>query len=742
MKPALFVVVFIVCFCKLNAQNINVESFQKDFQIHIAHSNSPVKIDGILDDSIWNIAEKKTDFFVKFPTDDVCPNNRTEVQVAYDDKFLYVAFTSYDSGKNIIQSLKRDIGHLDNDGVAIILDPQNSHTNGFIFVVNALNAQSEDQVSMNQDNQLSWSWNNKWFSATKRYKDRWTAEMAIPFKTLRFPADKTLWGVNFLRVDMKYNQYSGWTHVPSNFNIYNMGYTGSLLWDKAPPAPGKNVILIPFTSGNIQGDRENNNPTKATLGGGLDSKITLTSSLNLDLTLNPDFSQVEVDQQVTNLTRYDIFLPEKRAFFLENADIFGEYGIPSLMTPFYSRKIGLDSTGNPIPIIGGARLSGSLDPKTRIGIMSMQTGAKGDYSPENYTAFSLNKNVLSRSIFKMYFLDHENFQSDAAKKANPINNWGRNAGSTFDYFSRDGKWNWWYAFHYSFKPGISDQNNFQETGFAYNTKKLSTTLDIATLGTNYYTDMGYVQRINNYDALRDTTIRVGFKHAYENVTFRIYPKKNNAIIRHTFKLENYLVVNPNYSFNENDFDVAYMIEYKNTSFFRTMIIHNELDLLYPISFTSSTPLPAQRYKYSQALVSYGSDTRKDFSYGITYSGGQFYNGNISSLSGSITLRSRPHLNLIFQAEFDKLYFPDPYGSTELFLLSPKIEYNFSTTVSWTTFLQYNTQANNFNINSRFQYRFKPMSDLYLVYTDNYYTTPLLQNKNRAIVFKFNYWLNL
>ncbi|MDE3142727.1 MAG: carbohydrate binding family 9 domain-containing protein [Bacteroidota bacterium] len=726
----------------MKAQNINVENFQKDFQIHIAHTNSPVKIDGILDDSIWNIAEKKTDFFVKFPTDDVCPNNRTEVQVAYDDKFLYVAFTSYDSGKNIIQSLKRDIGHLDNDGVAIILDPQNSHTNGFIFAVNALNAQSEDQVSMSQDNPLSWSWNNKWFSETKRYNDRWTAEMAIPFKTLRFPPDKKLWGINFLRVDMKYNQYSGWTHVPTNFNIYNMGYTGSLLWDKAPPAPGKNVVLIPYASGNMEGDQENNNPTKASLSGGLDSKITLTSSLNLDLTLNPDFSQVEVDQQVTNLTRYDIFLPEKRSFFLENADIFGEYGIPGLITPFYSRRIGLDTTGNPIPIIGGVRLSGSLDPKTRIGIMSMQTGPKGDYSPENYTAISFNKNVLSRSIFKMYFLDHENFQSDIDKKNNPLNAWGRNAGSTFDYFSRDGKWNWWYAFHYSFKPGISDQNNFQETGFAYNKKKISTILDIATLGTNYYTDMGYVQRINNYDALRDTTIRVGFKHIYGNVTFRIYPKKDNAIVRHTIKIENYLVVNPNYSFNENDFDVAYMIEYKNTAFFRTQIIHNELDLLYPISFTSSTPLPAQHYKYSQASVSYGSDTRKDFSYGITYSGGQFYNGDISSLSGSITLRSRPHLNLIFQAEFDKLNFPDPYGSTELFLLSPKIEYNFSTTVSWTTFLQYNTQANNFNINSRFQYRFKPMSDLYLVYTDNYYTTPLLQNKNRAIVFKVNYWLNL
>ena len=172
------------------------------------------------------------------------------------------------------------------------------------------------------------------------------------------------------------------------------------------------------------------------------------------------------------------------------------------------------------------------------------------------------------------------------------------------------------------------------------------------------------------------------------------------------------------------------------------MLHNELNLLYPISFTGATPLPADRYHYSQALITYNGDTRKNFSYSATYSGGQFYNGIIHSILGSITLRSRPHLNLILQAEYDKLQFPHSYGSSELFLLSPKIEYSFNTKISWTTFMQYNTQANNFNINSRFQYRFKPMSDLYLVYTDNYFTTPLLQNKNRAIVLKVNYWLNL
>jgi hypothetical protein len=741
MRLIVPIALFILLNNKSAAQIVNVENFQKEYQVHIAHSPAPVTIDGVLDDSTWATAEKKTDFFMKFPTDEGKPASKTVVQLSYDDKFLYVAFTCYDSGKSIIQSLKRDIGHLDNDGVGIILDPQNSHTNGFFFALNAMNAQSEDQISLGQQDGLTWSWNNKWFSATKKYNDRWVAEIAIPFKSLRYPPGNNVWGINFIRVDMKHNQYSGWTHVPTNFRIYNMGYTGSLLWDKALPTPGKNVVMIPYVTSNIQGDKENHLSGKAFVSAGLDSKIALSSSLNLDLTLNPDFSQVEVDRQVTNLTRFDIFLPEKRSFFLENSDIFGEYGIPGLMTPFYSRRIGLDKDNNPVPILGGARLSGNLNATTRIGIMNMQTGAKGSYSPENYTAISINKNVLARSVWKVYFLNRENFQTSTQKKSDPIDAWGRNAGTSFDYISRDGKWNGWYSFHHSFKPGITGENNFQETGFSFNTKKFASTLELASLGTNYYTDMGYVQRINNYDAARDTTIRVGFKHLFTSWSYFIYPK-NTAIARHSLKFETYSVVNPNNSFNESDLNLSYTSELNNTSFIKVALLHNELDLLFPISFTGATPLPVNHYKYSQAAVTYNSDTRKLFSYTITYSGGQFYNGNISSLLGDITLRSRPHFNLVLQAEYDKLSFPGRYGSSELFLLSPKAEYNFNTKVSWTTFLQYNTQANNFNINSRFQYRFKPMSDLYLVYTDNYYTTPFMQNKNRAIVLKVNYWLNL
>ena len=182
--------------------------------------------------------------------------------------------------------------------------------------------------------------------------------------------------------------------------------------------------------------------------------------------------------------------------------------------------------------------------------------------------------------------------------------------------------------------------------------------------------------------------------------------------------------------------------YWNTAQLLVTLNNYEVNLLFPTAFTDKTPLPKDNYQYSQATLGYQSDFRKPLSYYATVGGGGFYNGSYQSFIGGVTWRSQPHLNIDLHAEYDKLAFPDIYGTTELFLIAPKVEINFSTAVFWTTFIQYNTQRNNFNINSRFQYRFKPMSDFFLVYTDNYYTDPLLKNRNRALVFKLNYWFSL
>jgi len=722
--------------CLLGIAQINA-NIQQDFQLTIKPTKGPINLDGILDEPAWNTVEAVSQFYKKFPNDIGAPKKQTEVKYLYDEKNLYFAFKVYDSGTAIIKSLKRDIGHDGNDGVAIVLDPLNQKTNGFYFVVSALNVQSEGQLTGDSEEGLSYSWDTKWFSMTKDYGNYWIAEIAIPLKSIRYNAENKNWGVNFVRIDAKNFEYSTWTRIGPNFKSYDLGYTGLMKWPTNPPASSNNVILLPYLTGGLNEDKSNSK-TEANANTGFDAKIALNSSLNLDLTVNPDFSQVEVDNQVTNLTRFSIFLPERRAFFLENADLFAGFGIPPIR-PFYSRTIGLDKEGNKIPILFGARLSGNLSPDVRIGAMNMQTGRKGNYAPENFSAFTLQKRVLKRSLIKGYFLNRENFISVEEEKKNPLDKYGRNAGITFEYSNPTGSFSYWTNYNQSMKPFIKDLNNYAEAGLSYNGRNFGFVIDAANVGKNYYTDMGFVQRIGNYDALRDTTIRVGYKHIYSEISYNILPTKGK-IGRIESSIENSIIFNPDNSFNEWESSLQMNTNFKNSSSFNLRLNNNITNLLFPTSFTDGIPLPAKQYQYGQFKFNYVSDTRKLFGWFSEITVGQFYNGQVQGLGLGINWRNQPHLNLRLNAQVNNIQLPGAYGSTRLLLIAPRIEYNFSTQLFWTTFIQYNTQSNNFNVNSRLQYRYKPMSDFFLVYTDNYFTDPLFKSKNRAIVFKISYWI--
>ncbi|MFM1794180.1 MAG: hypothetical protein RL642_565 [Bacteroidota bacterium] len=387
--------------------------FQDQYQVKIKKAQTHIKIDGILDEEGWLNADEAKDFHMKWPNDVGRPTRNTFVKITYDDHFIYFGIKALDTNYYIAQTLKRDQGIYESDAVSIAIDPVNQRTNGFLFSITPYNVQTEELVNVGAPSEeLSFSWDNKWYSATSRHPTYWIAEIAIPFHTLRFKEGHDKWGLNILRSDLKTNEYSSWTDMPINFDFYDFGYSGAIVWDKPPVTPGTNVSIIPYVTSTVNSNKEMGDPTKAKFNGGFDAKLSLTPSLNLDLTVNPDFSQVEVDRQVTNLTRFDIFFPERRTFFLENSDLFSSYGIPPIR-PFYSRTIGLDKNANPIPILAGARVSGNLTKKTRVGFMNMQTKSTNDFDAQNYTAVSFNKQVQARSIVKGYLLKR---QSVADKK--------------------------------------------------------------------------------------------------------------------------------------------------------------------------------------------------------------------------------------------------------------------------------------------------------------------------------------
>ena len=729
----------LISFCAA-AQDIDVSKYREQYHVSVKKITQPIKLDGDLNEADWQNAEPANDFWLKFPTDDAKAKHKTEARVLYDDKFLYFGITAYDSMPLIGQSLKRDSRIRENDGVGVMLDPFGKKTSGFYFSVTAYNVQADDVLSSSNNGELSFSWDNKWYSEVIRYADHYTVEIAIPFKALRYDKNSKNWGINFIRSDRKANEFHTWTRIPVNFPGVDIGYLGSLIWNEPPPNPGSNITLIPYTTGSMIENRQDGIGMKGDIGGGIDAKIALTSSLNLDLTLNPDFSQVEVDRQVTNLSRFSIFFPERRNFFLENSDLFSSYGTPSIR-PFYSRRIGLDPDGNTLPIIAGARVTGNVASRTRVGLMTMQTNASGDYAGQNYSALTVQQQMLKRTTVKGYFFNRQGVFNEKHKLTNPLDEFGRNAGAEIAYQNEKGEWQGWLGYHLSMKPGISGNNSYLNSGGGYFGRRFTSFLDFNTVGTNYYTDIGFIGRIENYDAFRDTIIRLGFKQFFNQNTYRIIPKKGK-IIQHRIQVENFFVLNPDGRLNDRNNQLNYSIEFKSSSSFDFRFISSQTNLKFHTAFTSGAPLPPGKYLYNQYTARYSTDSRKMFSFrgGITI--GKYYSGKYLQYTAEATFRQQPWLTIQLNAEYNKLDFPDPYGKQDLLLLAPRVEINFSTKIFWTTFLQYNTQRNNFNINSRLQWRYKPASDFFLVYTDNYYSDPFLKNKNRSLVFKLNYWLNL
>ena len=741
MQPNRILIIFALFFFSTELIAQNGMQFQEQYQVHISKSSDIIKIDGLLDEAAWQNAGIAKDFFMKWPNDEGRPKRQTEVRFTHDEEFIYIGIKALDTNFYIAQTLKRDQGMYESDAVSIAIDPVNQRTNGFIFSITPYNVQTEDLVTVGQsDEQMSFSWDNKWFSATSRHETYWIAEIAIPFSTLRFKEGNKRWGLNILRSDLKNNEYSTWTDMPLNFSFFDFGYSGAIMWEKAPTSPGTNISLIPYTTGSVTSDREGALPAKGKINGGFDAKIALTPSLNLDLTVNPDFSQVEVDRQVTNLTRFDIFFPERRTFFLENDDLFSSYGIPPIR-PFYSRTIGLDADANKVPILAGARISGNIAPKTRIGFMNMQTGATAGSVSQNYTAVTFNQQVQARSVVKGYFLNRQGFEDQNHKFRNAQDAYGRNAGMEYGFIDKSGRWNAWAGHHQSYKPTIANPQHYTNAGGGYLSKKFNLIVDAGKITDNYFADMGFVNRITNYDALLDTSIRKGFNQIYNEISYTFFPKKGplNQIM---LRLENFMIYNLEGGLNERNHDFEVRLFFKNTS---NMIFHrheNVNNLLFNTAFTDAMPLPPGRYKAPSYGLTYNTDSRKKLYFRTDFEAGDFFNGKILRYELSATYRVQPWGNFSMSLQQARLNFPTPYGKSNLFLIAPRIEINFTNNLFWTTFMQYNNQRNNFNINSRLQWRYKPMSDLFLVYSDNYFTDPFMKNKNRALVFKLNYWLNL
>jgi hypothetical protein len=724
--PIWFRYIFAVCaFLPLQAAG---QTKNDNYQIRIGKINQPVRIDGIID-SIWNTAQVATNFYMVLPMDTSSARVRTDVRMMYDQQNIYLLAECFHAvpGPYFVESLRRDFIFGKNDNFLLFMDPFEDQTNGFSFGANAAGAQWDG--IMYEGGKVDLSWDNKWSSAVTNDDDKWVLEMAIPFKSIRYKKGISRWRINFSRLDLKTTEKSSWAPVPRQFPTASLAYTGILVWDAPPPEAGANVSIIPYVLTGLSKDHANEGDSEFRRDFGADAKVAVTSSLNLDLTVNPDFSQVEVDRQVTNLDRFELFFPERRQFFLENGDLFSNFGYATIR-PFFSRRIGLG-----VPIQFGARLSGKINKDWRIGMMNMQTEkVKESLLPsQNFSVLALQRRVFARSNIGAMIVNKESLNYDPSTAEGPVySKYNRNVGLEYNLASSNNLWTGKALFLKSFSPNVQGHDLTHAANLQYSSREWTVMWQHEYVGRNYNAEVGYVPRT-----------------AYVKINpfvSRLFFPKGTKVLSHGPRL------NSTYFFNENattrtdnETLLLYLVNFRSQSVFALWTADSYIRLLRPFDPTNSgldTLARGTTHRWLAYGFDYISKPQSVFTYALSLrNGGYYQDGSRLNINAEIGYRFQPYVSISATTAYNDIKLPEPWGRKTFWLIGPRLDVTMTNKLFFIAFAQYNEQQQNVNLNTRLQWRYRPASDLYIVYTDNY----LPENfgiKNRAVVLKLTYWWNL
>ena len=701
----------------------------------------PITLDGILDEAIWKDAEGWNGNFMQyFPSDTSLSKVPTRVKIAFDENNLYLAAIMENTGprKYVSTSLRRDFRGEQNDGISFVFDTFNDLTNAFQFGVNPYGVQREALLANggSRSEDLNLAWDNKWYSEAKIMENHWQVEVIIPLSTIRFKEGAQNWNVNFYRIDSHTGERSTWAPIPRNIPIITTAFLRKMIFEEPLLKKGANVSLIPYVAGRTARNFLENSSEALTPAIGGDAKIGIGPAMNLDLTFNPDFSQVEVDQQVTNLDRFEIFFPERRQFFLENGDLFDSFGQPR-SRPFFSRRIGVDidsATGQNVQskIIYGARLSGKLNENWRVGAMNMQTATDEDAGivGKNFTVLALQRKVFERSNIGLIYVNKESLALDEYQQLFDPSAYNRLLGVDYNLNSANGKWTGKVFYHRTFESEKVDKPYSFNAYLLYNDLHWNWTFSIQDVGKSYNPEVGFVPRSD-------------FKRINPDLTYLFYPK-SKFINRHGPKLEFEGLWNETLGTTDRDINLGYIVRFNSLAELEVTQRNRYVYLFSNFDPTRSggAPLAAGTdYSYQNVLVEFRSNPRKKLNVGVVGEFGEYFTGSIQRITSQTGLRLGYLANISMNFNYARIRLPQPQRDADLILVGPRIDLTLTKDLFWTTFVQYNSQIDNMNINTRIQWRYAPVSDFFLVYTDNYFPGDFLP-KQRSLVFKLNYWLNL
>ena len=696
----------------------------------------PPLIDGRLDDEAWTLGEPITEFFQREPVEGEPVSERTEVRILADAEALYVGAWLYDrSADEIVTGERlRDANIQVADHFGIILDTYQDRQNGFIFTTTPSAIEYDAQVvnegigggrtAGNSRQQrgaaggFNLNWDGSWEVATSRNGEGWYAEFKIPFSTLRYAGGSVqTWGLNMVRRIRRRNEESFWAPIPRQYNLMRLSLGGDL---EGVPVPAQRAATVsPYVLSSAERDYVNALDTEYPSEVGLDAKVTLTPSLTLDLTTNTDFAQVEVDEQRTNLTRFPLFFPEKRPFFLENAGTFTA-GAPQAADLFFSRRIGISPEGNAVPILGGGRLSGKVR-GVGIGLVQIFTDNLDDnveagVRENSFSVARVTRELPNRSRAGAMFV-----QRRATHDGGDFNRTYAVDGrlGIGDAFTVDT----WVA--RTETPGLQGGDEAANVNLSYQIRDFSTSAQFRSVGRNFNPEVGFVNR-------------VGYRYLDANVQRQVrmpsvsWIREFNPHINARYHWEMGGELETGYFHLDTEF-----ITEGGGRFGPEFNFHNE-GLREPFEIAPGVVIPAGRYNDFLPAWEMRSDPSARFSVQTMFRGGEFFTGR--RYEGDVTVTYRQGETLTASLKVDHNIVRLDEGDFETTLLRLRVGYFFTPRIFLQSFLQYSDQADVWSVNARFGWLDTAGTGLYMVYNEaqeSHGLTSLTGPVTRSFIVKYS-----
>ena len=680
---------------------IDYETARFDRVVHALRITERIAIDGRLDEPSWQRVEPATNFIQWEPHPGTLATEPTEVRFLYDDDNLYIGARCWDSDSAhlTVHELKQDFESREEDVIAILIDSLHDRQSGFSFWTNPAGARRDVQI-FQDDAQRSQDWDGVWNVKVSIDEKGWAAEFVIPFKTLRFSSSpRQEWGINILRRVKRKNEDSYWSPLPRRYRTMRPSMSGTITGLEGI-RQGRNLKIKPYGIASVTQLASNSLAADGDANGGFDLKYGLTQSQTLDVTYRTDFSQVEADQQQVNLTRFNLLFPEKREFFLENSGVFAIAGGGSPsgaggganVFPFFSRRIGLSAAGNPIPIVGGARASGTTGAYD-VGMLAMKTERFGDVPSNNFLVGRLRRNFQGSSSVGVIATSRDSTDSGDDNQLYGVDTLLRFFQRKLDISAfllatdtpgREG------PNQARLVDGVWRDNDFS-VGGQYETVQPDFNPEVGLVRrrntTHYSGDGSWQPRPHDTTFIRNYDVGAG-ADLYEDAAGRVETREQN---------------------------VRAGIAFQNSASLLLTVTNTFDRLVEPFAIQRPVIIPVGDYSYRRYSAAYSSNRGRGLSGSFKASAGEFWDGHSWSADGGFELRPNHHVDV--NLTFSRNQVDLPAGAFTTTLVGLRLLYAFTSNAFFNSFLQYNATTNQFTSNTRFNIIHRPLSDLYVVYNE-------------------------